>query len=328
MDRLEAYPTGGFLGDFTYNHEIVLCYITGINWDQIKFTKNHCGEIKTMSWMYGLSLLASSGINAWQAGKNRKSSEYISALNRDSSQDIAQLSRKHSTELQYNQLKFSVLQQRENQEFQRELAELSHQRLKEIEAFRAEVNFAINQKNLDFQKWSFEQRKKIELEILQLQQDFQRDLARLQHQNAVELMRERLRSDKSPIHNQAFDLLENSFAHRVMPLQVLISPPQLNYDPKTGKPYLSGFENTLAEEIHQFLRQGYAVNQEWPVQFLDGNWISNSQGGNAALLSLHSQLKSIPVLIISRVNSPPLGAHEKSKKELQYPAACGGAVYS
>jgi predicted nuclease of predicted toxin-antitoxin system len=34
-----------------------------------------------------------------------------------------------------------------------------------------------------------------------------------------------------------------------------------------------------------------------------------------------------PSLIISRVNSPPLGAHEKSKKELQYPAACGGAVY-
>ena len=32
-------------------------------------------------------------------------------------------------------------------------------------------------------------------------------------------------------------------------------------------------------------------------------------------------------LIISRVNSPPLGAYEKSKKELQYPAACGGVVY-
>jgi hypothetical protein len=46
-----------------------LFWITGINWDQIKFTKNHCGEIKTMSWMYGLSLLASSGINAWQAGQ-------------------------------------------------------------------------------------------------------------------------------------------------------------------------------------------------------------------------------------------------------------------
>ena len=251
-----------------------------------------------MSWMYGLSLLASSGINAWSASENRKSSESISRLNRDSSEEIARLSRKHSAELQYNQLKFSVLQQRENQEFQRELAELNHERAKEIEAFRAQVNFAINQKNLDFQKWRFEQEKKIQYDILQLQQDFQRDLTQIQHQNAVELMRERVRSDKSPIHNQAFDLLENSFAHPLMPLQVLISPPQLNYDPKTGKPYLSGFEDTLAEEIHQFLSQGHALNQEWPVQFLNGNWISNSQGGNAALLSLHSQLKSIHVLVL------------------------------
>jgi DNA (cytosine-5)-methyltransferase 1 len=38
-------------------------------------------------------------------------------------------------------------------------------------------------------------------------------------------------------------------------------------------------------------------------------------------------LENVKHLIISRVNSPPLGAHEKSKKELQYPAACGGAVY-
>ncbi len=71
--------------------------------------------------------------------------------------------------MQYNQLKFSVLQQRENQEFQRELAELNHERAKEIEAFRAQVNFAINQKNLDFQKWRFEQEKKIQYDILQLQ---------------------------------------------------------------------------------------------------------------------------------------------------------------
>ncbi|ARI83493.1 hypothetical protein [Microcystis aeruginosa] len=251
-----------------------------------------------MSWMYGLSLLASSGINAWQAGKNRQSSESISRLNRDSSEEIARLSRKHSAELQYNQLKFSVLQQRENQEFQRELAELNHERAKEIEAFRAQVNFAINQKNLDFQKWRFEQEKKIQYDILQLQQDFQRDLTQIQHQNALIQMRERLREDKSPIHNPAFNILENSFAHRVMPLQVLISPPQLNYDPKTGKPYISGVEDTLAGEIHQFLSQGYAGNQEWPVQFLNGDWISNSQGGNAALLSLHSQLKNIPVLIL------------------------------
>jgi predicted MFS family arabinose efflux permease len=44
-------------------------------------------------------------------------------------------------------------------------------------------------------------------------------------------------------------------------------------------------------------------------------------------LQLHGFIGSFLGLIISRVNSPPLGAHEKSKKELQYPAACCGVVY-
>ncbi|NCR41112.1 MAG: GUN4 domain-containing protein [Microcystis aeruginosa W13-11] len=244
------------------------------------------------------SALVSSGNNAWSASENRKSSENISRLNRDSSEEIARLSRKHSAELQYNQLKFSVLQQRENQEFQRELAELNHERAKEIEAFRAKVSHAINQKNLDFQKWRFEQEKKIQYDILQLQQDFQRDLVRLQHQNAVELMRERLRSDKSPIANLPFDLLENSFAHGVMPLKLFLAPPFLDHDPSTGKPLTSGYETYLAEEIEQFLHQGYLVSHHHPVQLVDRAWESKKWGGSSALQALHGQLKSIPVLVL------------------------------
>ena len=248
--------------------------------------------------MYGLSLLTSSCINAWQAGKNRQSSERISALNRDSSEEVARLSRKHSAELQYNQIKFSILQQRENQDFQRELAELSHERLKEIEAFRAEVNFAINQKNLDFQKWRFEEEKKIQFEILQLQQDFQRDLVRLQHQNAVEQMREKSRSDKSPIANLSFDLLENSFAQGVMPLKLFLAPPFLDHDPSTGKPLTSGYETYLAEEIEQFLHQGYLGSHHHPVQLVDRSLESKKWGGGSMLQALHGQLKSIPVLVL------------------------------
>ncbi len=258
-----------------------------------------------MSWMYGLSLLASSGINAWSASENRKSSESISRLNRDSSEEIARLSRKHSAELQYNQLKFSVLQQRENQEFQRELAELNHERAKEIEAFRAQVNFAINQKNLDFQKWRFEQEKKIQYDILQLQQDFQRDLTQIQHQNALIQMRERLREDKSPIANLASDLLENSFAHGIMPLKVLLAPPSLDYDPSSGKPYQASYEGFLSKEIEQFLHQGYLNSKQYPVQLLDKAWESNKRGGGSALQALHAQLKSIPILVLE--SEIPLG---------------------
>ena len=214
--------------------------------------------VESMAGMYilssvisSVSSLVSSAANTWSSHKNRQSSERISALSRDSSEEVARLSRKHSAELQYNQLKFSVLQQRENQDFQRKLAELSHERLKEIEAYRAEVNFAINQKNLDFQKWSFEQRKIIEYDILQLQQNFQRDLSQIQHQNALIQMRERMRADKSPINNLACDLLENSFSHSIMPLKVFLSPPILNYDPSTGKPYNDSYEGFLAKRVFE-----------------------------------------------------------------------------
>jgi formylglycine-generating enzyme required for sulfatase activity len=265
--------------------------------------------VESMAGIYlisGLSSLVSSSINAWSSHKNRQSSERISALSRDSSEEIARLSRKHSAELQYNQLKFSILQQRENQDFQKELAELSHERLKEIEVFRAEVNFAINQKNLDFQKWSFEQRKKIEFEILQLQQNFQRDLSQIQHQNALIQMRERMRADKSPINNLACDLLENSFSHDgIMPLKVFFAPPILDYDPNTGKPYIDGYESFLAEEIKQFLHQGYLNSKQRPVQLVDGSWESKAQGGGSALQSIHAQLKNIPVLILE--SKIPLG---------------------
>ncbi len=258
-----------------------------------------------MSLAYGLSLLVSSGVNAWSALENRKSSEKISRLNRDSSEEIAQLSRKHSAELQYRQIKFSILQQRENQDFQRELAELNHERAKEIEAFRAEVNFAINQKNLDFQKWRFEQEKKIQYEILQLQQDFQRELSSLQHQNALTQMRERLREDKSPISNLACDLLENSFAHGIMPLKVLLAPPILDYDHSTGKPYQASYEGFLSKEIEQFLHQGYLNSKQYPVQLLDKAWESNKRGGGSALQALYGQLKSIPILVLE--SEIPLG---------------------
>lgn len=181
--------------------------------------------------------------------------------------------------MQYNQIKFSILQQRENQSFQRELAELSHERMKEIEAYLVQVNFAINQKNLDFQKWRFEQEKIIQYDILQLQQDFQRELNLLQHQNALSQMRERLRADKSPINNLACDLLENSFYHGIMPLKVLMSPPILDYYPSTGKTYQAGYENILSEEIRQFLHQGYLNSKQYPVEFLDKAWISKKKVG-------------------------------------------------
>jgi formylglycine-generating enzyme required for sulfatase activity len=203
-------------------------------------------------------------------------------------------------QLQLAQMKLSVLQRRENEDFQRELAQQNREFQKEIEEFRQSVNIAIHQSNLNFQKWRFEQEKHLQVEILEKNQVFQREINKVQHQNVLEQIRERIRNEReNPIVHLASDLLEAPFLDGVMPLKILLSPPELDYD--ASKPQGSGLkiESFLAEEIRQFLKQGYDINsKERPTQLLDKAWSSKRFGGGSALHSLHKQLKTIPVLIL------------------------------
>lgn len=202
--------------------------------------------------------------------------------------------------MQIAQMKLSLLQQKDNQDFQRELAQQNQEFQLEIEKYRQSVNLAINQNNINFQKWRFEQEKILQLEILDLNQAFQKELNQTQHQNVLEQIRQRYRDEReNPIINLAADLLEAPFSDGIMPLKILFSPPELDYD--VNKTQNSGLriESFLAEEIKQFLKQGYDLNsKERPTQFLDRAWSSKKFGGGAAVQSLHNQLKTIPVLIL------------------------------
>ena len=239
------------------------------------------------STTYGIGLIGMGAINAWTASENRKASALL-----------AQENREHSEKMQVNQMKFSILQQKDMQEFQRDLAEFNGRNAKEIEAFRQSVAIAINQKNLDLQKWRFEQEKQLQYEMLMLTQDFQREYLQTQHQNSLTQIRERLRQESSPIVNLASDLLETSYINGVMPLKVLISPPILDYDSHRPQSSGAGYESLLAEEIRQFLHQGYLNSNQYPIQLLDKAWSSKSKGGGSAVLDLYAKLKAIPVLLI------------------------------
>jgi hypothetical protein len=210
------------------------------------------------------------------------------------------IARRENIEMRLAQMKLSVLQQKENQDFQRELALQNREFQKEIEDFRQSVNIAIHQSNLNFQKWRFEQEKQLQSKILKLNQEFQREINQVQHQNALEQIRERIRNEKgNPIIHLASDLLEAPFLDGVMPLKILLSPPELDYD--ASNPQSSGLriESFLAEEIRQFLKQGYDINSKVrPTQLLDKAWSSKKFGGGSALHSLHNQLKTIPILIL------------------------------
>jgi hypothetical protein len=57
------------------------------------------------------------------------------------------------------------------------------------------LELVINDKNLDFQRWRFEQEKSLQLEILQLNQDFQLELAIYQRQTSLKVVEEQKRRD-------------------------------------------------------------------------------------------------------------------------------------
>ncbi|MFN5515842.1 MAG: hypothetical protein ACK5CA_14165 [Cyanobacteriota bacterium] len=206
--------------------------------------------------------------------------------------------REHAEELQIAQMKLAILQQDRAFEFQGQMADLSHERALEMEAFRAKVNWAIADRNFNFQKWQLEQARQLQYEILQRRQDFQLQVISSQRQNALDILRERLRSDRSPITTLAVDLLESSFDHEELPLKVLISPPTVDFDSHTSQANQAGWEAFLAEEIFQSLSPEYWHNPQRPVRLLDKVWESKKQGGGAALESLYAQLKAIPILVL------------------------------
>ncbi len=203
-------------------------------------------------------------------------------------------------QLQLAQMKLSVLQQKDNQDFQRELAQQNREFQKEIEEFRQSVNIAIHQSNLNFQKWRFEQEKELQLEILNLNQVFQREINQVQHQNTLNQIEKRYEIEReNPLFLLASRLLKSSFSHGIMPLKILLSPPELDYDVNKPQGSKLRIESFLAEEIRQFIRQGYGINdRERPTELLDKAWSSKKFAGGSAIRYLYDELKSMPVLIL------------------------------
>lgn len=202
-------------------------------------------------------------------------------------------------QFQAAQLKMQVLLQKDNQAFQAELAQLNHDRAKEIEEFRQSVNLAISQSNLDFQRWRFEQEKALQLEIMERRQEFDRGLALYQRETAKQSAEWQKQIQNSPINLVASQLFEEQLGNRPIPLKIFLSPPELNYDRFGNQNQGFRIEGRLAEELRQFLSQNYPrASAERPTQLLDGAWESKRYRGESGAAALYSMLKSVPTLIL------------------------------
>ena len=212
----------------------------------------------------------------------------IEKTRRTANEKLSQVNHRRSLDLQRN-----------NQEFQAEMAALSHENQKALQQYRAGIELVIQDKNIDFQSWKLGQEKSLQLEIINARQEFDREIAEYNRETALSTIREQRRVANSPISLVPDDLLESPYKDGSIPVRILLSPPELNYDSFGQKTQGFNIESHLSEDLREFLDEYYPFNGgKRRTQLLDSAWISKKFRGGSGIQSLHSQLKTVPTIVL------------------------------
>lgn len=219
--------------------------------------------------------------------------------------EIARKNYERNVELATENHRRNLEIQRYNQEFQEKMAQLSHENQQKLEEYRAMVQFAVQDKNINFQKWKLEEEKVLQLQIINSRQDFEREIAKYNRETALNTIREQRKLANFPIDLVPDHLLESHYRDGTMPLQILLSPPELNYDSFGQQSFGFKIENQLAEELRQFLDAYYPFNaKKRQTELIDGTWVSKKFRGGGGIKALFSQLKAVPIMVLeSEVDS-------------------------
>lgn len=187
------------------------------------------------------------------------------------------------------------------QTFQLKLNSLQHQHQLEIQEFIQSINWAINQKNLDFQKWRTEQEMILQKDLATYNRQTQLAIATYQRETAFLLPEVHKIFENWPLTLVPAQILHSHHSNDVVPLRVVISPPEVDFDRFERSPnqHFPKIEKRLAEGLGQFLNANYPLNSATrPTELLDGAWESKRFRGGASIKSLFGMLKSEPILIL------------------------------
>jgi WD40 repeat protein len=203
--------------------------------------------------------------------------------------------------MQLAQLKLQYLKHRDNLTFQSQQAKLNATRIQELQAFIQRAEDIRLQKSLEFQRWSLEQEKALQLELFERNYTLQRQLVTYQRQTSLQIVEEQKRLENSPIWLVASDILNSYPEDETLPLRVFFAPPKLQFERFTNTASLAAkrfpdVELTLAEGLRQFFRN-YSTSGR-AIDFLAGAWVSKSFHSEASIKALFGVLKSEPTLVL------------------------------
>jgi hypothetical protein len=203
-------------------------------------------------------------------------------------------------DFQMAQIKLQYLQHQDNLKLQTQLAQINHEKAKEIQQYIQTAENARLEKKLDFEKWRFQEEKALQLQVLELNHKLQTQIVSYQRQTALKVLEEQKKLDNSPIWLVTSDIINSNNQGKITPLRIFFAPPKLHFERlqnnHNSSDNLPNLELTIAEGLRQFL-QNYSGGDRL-IDFLAGAWTSKSFHSEASIKSLYSVLKSEPTLVL------------------------------
>ena len=202
--------------------------------------------------------------------------------------------------LQHNHPEFQQRLEVARKEFQAKIAEYQYQKNRQLQDFIKIVNMQIANSNEEFKTWLFKQQKKVQIELSQYNRETQYFNAAYQREIALEIKE----LENWPLKNYPWQILQYHQDRNPIPIQIILAPPEVNYDRfqsinSTSKPEFPQVEKRLSQYLKNFLQKYYPVeNQQRPTELIDHAWESNRFAGGSAVKTIFSRLKSEPIVLI------------------------------
>lgn len=202
---------------------------------------------------------------------------------------------KRQEEIKIKQLKLGLIRGKNSLDVGTEI-----EVFKEISDFTREIETARQQNNLEFACWRLEVEKKLQLELLQLKHQLQKELIACQRETSLQVIEEQKRLENSPIWLVAADIISSHSAAASFPLRVFFAPPKLQFErfarAANAVKSFPDIELTVAEGLRQFFREYSSKGRD--IDFLAGAWVSKSFHSEASIKALFAVLKSQPTLVL------------------------------
>ncbi len=184
-------------------------------------------------------------------------------------------------------------------EFALHLKKLDHKHQMAVEQYRAEVNTKLQQDNFKFQAWKLGEEIRFQQELAAYQRESNLLTAQANRETALASQAFKHLSDNWPLRIPPFQIIDAYKGQGAVPLRIVLSPPEVEYDKHGNATQFPKIEEFLASSLRKVLNRHYAfTDTERPTQLLDGSWDSNRYHGGASMMTLFGMLKSEPTMVL------------------------------